>query len=124
MILSLVSVVFFLFFYEANAGFVGKLKGFFGGGSTSSDETAEAAENVPPRKSETSSASSAAPSAAPSPSANTPPSTTPEKKVTLAENTIALTVNVKFTSTSPLTVGEKKVSRNKYVYNTLNSNIV
>ena len=120
MILSLVSVVFFLFFYEANAGFVGKLKGFFGGGSTSSDETAEAAENVPPRNSETSSASSAAPS----PSANTPPSTTPEKKVTLAENTIALIVNVKFTSTSPLTVGEKKVSRNKYVYNTLNSNIV
>lgn len=31
------------------------------------------------------------------------------------ENTIPLTVNVKFTSVAPLTVSEKKISRNRYV---------
>jgi hypoxia up-regulated 1 len=97
--------------------FVGKLKGFFGGGSTSSDETAESAENVPPRNSETASTSSAAasPSGTSSGDASASPSATPEKRVTPVENTIPLTIDIKFNSIPPLTVSEKKVSRNRYV---------
>ena len=100
---------------------VGKLKGFFGGGSTSSsDETTESAENVPPRNSETASTSSADPSSSGTSSGNgnASASATPEKKKAIpVENTIPLTANVKFTSIPPLTVSEKKTSRNRFVYN-------
>jgi hypoxia up-regulated 1 len=108
---------FSLMFHESQLPFVGKLKGFFGGGSSSSDETIESAENVPPCNSEMVSTSSAAPSSSGTSSGNgnTSPSTTPEKKVTPVENIIPLTIDVRFTSIPPLTVSKKKVLRNRYV---------
>ena len=98
--------------------FIGKLKGFFGGGSTS-EETTGSAENLPPRNSETASTSSAVPSSSETSSVNVnaSSSTTPEKKAIPVVNTVPLTTNVKFTSIPPLTVSEKKASRNRSVYN-------
>lgn len=99
--------------------FVGKLKGFFGGGSSSSSDETTEAENFPPRESKTASTSSAASSSSSGTSSGKngsgSASTTPEKKVTPVENTIPLTINVKFTSIPPLTVSAKKASRNRYI---------
>ncbi|KAF9481579.1 actin-like ATPase domain-containing protein [Pholiota conissans] len=87
----------------------GKLKGLFGAGSSSNEEaTAESAENIPPRDTESASASST--SAASSASAS--PSAAPEKKAPV-ENTITLTVDTKFTTIPPMTVDEKKKARSR-----------
>ncbi|KAF8999790.1 Hsp70 protein-domain-containing protein [Cyathus striatus] len=88
----------------------GKLKGFFGGsGSTSEEPTAESAENMPPRDTDTSSASdaSSASSASASPSASTAPEKVP------VENTIPLNISIRFTTIAPMTVGEKKAARSR-----------
>ncbi|PPR02281.1 hypothetical protein CVT24_011619 [Panaeolus cyanescens] len=88
----------------------GKLKGLFGAGSSSSDEIkTESAENVPPRDGDSTSSTD---SAAPSPSADADKKEKKERKEPV-ENTIALTVDVRFTTIPPMTVEEKKKSRSK-----------
>lgn len=80
---------------------LGKLKGLFGGGSSSDD-----ASEVPDTStsSESSSASEEAPLETPA----------VEKKLTLKDsNTIPLDISVTFSSTPPMTVEEKKASREK-----------
>ncbi len=63
---------------------VGKIKGLFGAGSSSSDDaTAESAENTPPRDTESASASASSSSAAASASA------TPEKKAPVEKHHLA-----------------------------------
>jgi hypoxia up-regulated 1 len=83
----------------------GKLKGLFGaGGSSSGDIKTESAENVPPRDADaTSSSESASASAVPDKKEKNEP----------VENTIALTVDVRFTTIPPMTEGEKKKSRSR-----------
>ncbi|KAF8154153.1 Hsp70 protein-domain-containing protein [Crassisporium funariophilum] len=81
----------------------GKIKGLFGSTSTSTDAATESAENIPPRDSEAAPSSSSA-------SAEASASPVPEKKV---ENTIPLTLNVKFTTIPPMTVEQKKASRSR-----------
>ncbi|KAF5314314.1 hypothetical protein D9619_011752 [Psilocybe cf. subviscida] len=83
----------------------GKLKGLFGGGSSSS-ETAEST-HVPPRDTESASSSSSSSSAAASASA------TPEKKKAPVQDTIPLSIEVKFTTIAPMTVDQKKKSRSR-----------
>ena len=82
------------------------MKGLFGGGSSSpSDE----AEEIPATSSESSS---------PLPSFTVSTSETPaaEKKLTLKDsNTIILEISTKFSSVPPMTVPEKKVSRERFV---------
>ena len=86
---------------------IGKIKGLFGAGSSSSDDaTAESAENTPPRDTESASASASSSSSAASASA------TPEKKAPV-ENTISLTIENKFTTIPPMTVEEKRKSRSR-----------
>ncbi|PPQ80345.1 hypothetical protein CVT25_003628 [Psilocybe cyanescens] len=88
----------------------GKLKEFFGGGSSSTDEATQSAENTPPRDSDSASSSSSSASEAPSSSA------TPEKdnKPTApVENTIPLSIDVRFTTIPPMTVDEKKKARGR-----------
>jgi len=78
----------------------GKLKGLFGGGSSSADEGSE----VP----DTSTSSTQSPPPIPSdiPAA--------EKKLTLKEsNTVALDITLSFLTTPPMTVAEKRASREK-----------
>ncbi|GLB44149.1 putative heat shock protein 70 family protein [Lyophyllum shimeji] len=95
----------------------GKLKGLFGGGSSSSEE-ATSTENTPPRETNTeseaepsSSPSSSSSSATPSPSAN---DTATEKKKALAkEDTIKLKVVTTFPTIPPMTVDEKKAARGR-----------
>ena len=96
------SVVDYSYFYLL----VGKIKGLFGAGSSSSDDaTAESAENTPPRDTESASASASSSSAASA-------SATPEKKAPV-ENTISLTIENKFTTIPPMTVDEKRKSRSR-----------
>ncbi|KDR78342.1 hypothetical protein GALMADRAFT_64912 [Galerina marginata CBS 339.88] len=79
----------------------GKLKEFFGGASSSSTDTVtDSAENVPPRDSETTTSASAAPEKEKKPAAP-------------VENTIPLSIEVKFTTIPPMTVDEKKRARGR-----------
>ncbi|TFK24854.1 actin-like ATPase domain-containing protein [Coprinopsis marcescibilis] len=94
----------------------GKLKGLFGG-SSSTEEEAQSAENTPPRDSTSESASSSSSSsAAPSESATADKDKDAkdkkkEKKKEKPEDTIKLEVKTSFTTIPPMTVEEKKVSR-------------
>ncbi|KAH9477088.1 Hypoxia up-regulated protein 1 [Psilocybe cubensis] len=88
----------------------GKLKGLFGGGSSSSDEATQSAENVPPRDSDTASPSSSAAAETPSSSAAAEKDKKPAVPV---ENTIPLTISVRFTTIPPMTVDEKKKARGR-----------
>lgn len=90
--------------------FLGKLKGLFGaGGSASDDIKTESAENVPPRDGDSTSTDSA--SASPSPSA----AAEKKEKKEPVENTIALTIETRWTTIPPMTVEQKKKSRSKFV---------
>ncbi|KAJ3516309.1 hypothetical protein NLJ89_g1202 [Agrocybe chaxingu] len=89
----------------------GKIKGLFGGGSSSEEITTESAENLPPRDTDTTSASSSSSSAAPSESATNDKEKEKPKKAAPVENTISLSIEVKFTTIPPMTVEEKKASR-------------
>ena len=85
----------------------GKLKGLFGGSSSSSDDGSEV-----PDTSTSSTESSSAPL----------PSDTPavEKKLTLKDsNTIPLDVTLSFLAIPPMTVTEKRASRERYVNNAI-----
>ncbi|KAL0952397.1 hypothetical protein HGRIS_006673 [Hohenbuehelia grisea] len=85
----------------------GKLKGLFGGSSSSAQETETgSAENTPPRDTETPSESQSASSSSASPEASKVP-----EKIVPKENTIPLNVSVVFTSIPPMTVEEKKAAR-------------
>ncbi|KAF8889043.1 Hsp70 protein-domain-containing protein [Infundibulicybe gibba] len=84
----------------------GKLKGLFGGSSSSAEEETQSLEHQPPRETETSSSSSIVPS--PSPSTNST-----EKKPVSKENTIHLNVTVTFPSIPPMTVAEKQAARTR-----------
>lgn len=103
-----------------DVNFSGKLKGLFAGSSSADETSTGSAENTPPRETpETAeSVSSSSSSSSASSSADTPESTTKvveEKKKAPVENTIPLTVNVRFTTISPMTVEEKQQSRKKLV---------
>ncbi|KAF7297317.1 hypothetical protein MIND_00965000 [Mycena indigotica] len=80
----------------------GKLKGFFGGGS--SEEAEEKTEDNRPRASESVSSASSANASEPSPS---------EKKVVPKDNTISLNTTVVFPTIPPMTVEEKKTARSR-----------
>lgn len=99
--------------------FPGKLKGLFAGSSSADETSTGSAENMPPRETpETAETVSSSSSSSASSSADTPESTTKvveEKKKAPVENTIPLTVNVRFTTISPMTVEEKQQSRKKLV---------
>ncbi|KAJ8074780.1 lumenal Hsp70 protein [Marasmius tenuissimus] len=95
----------------------GKIKGLFGGGSTSDAESEEtnAAENEPVRAQDTSSSAESSSSASPSSSSSastssSSPSAPVDKK---EQGTITLGINVKFPSVPPMTVDEKKKSRSR-----------
>jgi len=90
----------------------GKLKGFFGGGSTSS-EAAETPEKAPPRDAESSGASSA--SASPSGASNSTPEKDKEekKKAVPKDNTITLNTTVVFPTIPPMTVDHKRNARSR-----------
>ena len=80
------------------------MKGLFGGGSSSDD-----AEGVLATSIESSSSSSSS-------AASTLETPAPEKRLTLKDsNTIILEISTKFASVPPMTVPEKKVSREKFV---------
>ncbi|XP_006455585.1 hypothetical protein AGABI2DRAFT_210009 [Agaricus bisporus var. bisporus H97] len=95
----------------------GKLKGLFAGSSSADETSTGSAENTPPRETpETAETVSPSSSSSASSSADTPEPTTKveeEKKKAPVENTIPLTVNVRFTTISPMTVEEKQQSRKK-----------
>jgi hypoxia up-regulated 1 len=84
----------------------GKLKGLFGGGSSPSESATEST-HVPPRETDSASSSSSSSSAAASASA------TPEKKKAPVQDTIPLSIEVKFTTIAPMTVDQKKKSRSR-----------
>ncbi|KAL4257706.1 Heat Shock Protein 70 (HSP70) [Pleurotus pulmonarius] len=90
----------------------GKLKGFFGAGSSASPEETEtgSAENTPPRDTTEATSSTASPSASSNSSA---PEETEVKKPVPKENTIPLNITVKFVSIPPMTVAEKKTARSR-----------
>ncbi|KAJ7153570.1 Hsp70 protein-domain-containing protein [Mycena crocata] len=91
----------------------GKLKGFFGAGSSSS-EAEVTPENAPPRESESSSSSSA--SATPSGASNSTPEKEKDekkKKVLPKDNTIPLNTSVVFPTLPPMTVDHKKNARSR-----------
>ncbi|KXN81662.1 Hypoxia up-regulated protein 1 [Leucoagaricus sp. SymC.cos] len=95
----------------------GKLKGFFAG-STSPEETSTgSAENTPPREtvetSETASASSTGSSSSAGPESTATEKQEEKKKAQPVENTISLTVDVKFTTIPPMTVEEKQEARKR-----------
>ncbi|KAF9528746.1 Hsp70 protein-domain-containing protein [Crepidotus variabilis] len=93
---------------------VGKIKGLFGG-SNSEEETEQAAENVPPRDTETAS-SSATPSESPATNDTDKKEKKKDKKEkapTPVENTIPLTVNALFPTIPPLSLEAKKASRSR-----------
>ncbi|KAG6812912.1 hypothetical protein H0H92_015464 [Tricholoma furcatifolium] len=96
----------------------GKLKGLFGGGSSSEEAEPSSAENVPPRESETSSSSSSSSSTAsssseaPTPSANETEADA-KKKAVSKEDTIKLKVVTSFPVFAPMTVDEKKEARSR-----------
>ncbi|KAJ7452165.1 Hsp70 protein-domain-containing protein [Mycena galericulata] len=91
----------------------GKLKGFFGGGSTSS-EAVETPENAPPRDADSSSSSSASPT--PSSASNSTPEKEKDekKKASPKDNTISLNTTVVFPTIPPMTVEHKKNARSRY----------
>ncbi|KAF9449074.1 actin-like ATPase domain-containing protein [Macrolepiota fuliginosa MF-IS2] len=94
----------------------GKLKGFFAGSSSTEETSTGSAENTPPRETpETSESASASTttsssSAAPEP---TPVKKEKEEKKAPVENTIALTVDVRFTTIAPMTIAQKQESRKR-----------
>ncbi|KAJ7146046.1 Hsp70 protein-domain-containing protein [Mycena epipterygia] len=90
----------------------GKLKGFFGGGSTSS-EAEVTPENMPPRESDSSSSSAA--SATPSGASNSTPEKEKDekKKQVPKDNTISLNTTVVFPTLPPMTVEHKKNARSR-----------
>lgn len=94
----------------------GKLKGFFGVGSSSTGEATESSENTPPRETDTdtttsssSSAASESESAAPSASAEA----TAEKKAVSKEDTITLKIKTTFPVIPPMTAEEKRKARSR-----------
>ncbi|KAJ6520608.1 Hsp70 protein-domain-containing protein [Mycena vulgaris] len=89
----------------------GKLKGFFGAGSSSEAEVTTP-ENAPPRESDSSSSSAAA---APSGASNSTPEKEDEKKKkpTPKDNTISLNTTVVFPTIPPMTVEHKKNARSR-----------
>ncbi|KAJ8461803.1 hypothetical protein ONZ45_g18168 [Pleurotus djamor] len=94
----------------------GKLKGFFGAGSSASPEETEtnSAENTPPRDTETSSSSAASPSASDnSTTSDKEKEKEAKKKVVPKDNTISLNITTKFVSIPPMTVEEKKAARSR-----------
>jgi hypoxia up-regulated 1 len=85
----------------------GKLKGFFGGSSsTPPSEETQSAENTPPRDTETT--SSTVPTTTLSSEAPAPTKSTPPK-----ENTISLNLTITFTSVPPMTADEKRAARSR-----------
>ncbi|KAG6820326.1 hypothetical protein H0H93_002175 [Arthromyces matolae] len=97
----------------------GKLKGLFGGGS-STEEPETTTDNVPPRETEPASSSESASSASSSPSATPAASTnetatakTANKKVVPKEDTIKLKVVTTFPVIPPMTVEQKKEARSR-----------
>ncbi|KAF8900168.1 Hsp70 protein-domain-containing protein [Gymnopilus junonius] len=93
----------------------GKLKGFFGGTSSSDETKTESAENVPPRDSETPGADAASSSDAPS-SASESTSAAPEKeekKKYVGPVEIPLTIDTKFPTITPMSLQEKQKARSR-----------
>lgn len=90
----------------------GKLKGFFGAGSSSADGEESTPEKAPPRESDSSSSASATPSGA---SNSTPEKEKDEKnkKPTPKDNTISLNITVVFPTIPPMTVEHKKNARSR-----------
>ena len=90
-------------------GALGKLKGLFGGGSSATDEGSEV-----PDTSTSSTQSSTTPVASEIPGV--------EKKFTLKDsNTVPLDITLSFLTTPPMTVAEKRASRERYVKVALDS---
>jgi hypoxia up-regulated 1 len=108
---SLVTYVSTLSSVRVLTGWPGKLKGFFGGGSTSEAQV-ETPENSPPRESDSSSSSAAA---SPSGASNSTPEKEKDekKKVTPKDNTISLNTTVVFPTIPPMTVDHKKNARSR-----------
>ncbi|KAJ6630178.1 Hsp70 protein-domain-containing protein [Mycena sp. CBHHK59/15] len=93
----------------------GKLKGFFGAGSASSEAEEQTPENAPPRDSSTPSASSSA-SASPSAAANSTPEKEKDekkKKPSPKDNTISLNTTVVFPTIPPITSEHKREARSR-----------
>ena len=91
-------------------GFLGKLKGLFGGSSSTEEPTD--AEDVRPRETTTGSSSS---SSAASPSESAATEKEKKKAAVPVENTIPVTATPRFTTIAPLTVEQKKAARDRSV---------
>jgi len=89
---------------------LGKIKGLFAGSSSVEETSTELVENIPLREAKSASTIGSTSSDVPE---STPTGKTEkeDKKKISVDDTIALTVNTKFTSIAPMTVSEKQESR-------------
>jgi len=90
---------------------LGKIKGLFVGSSSVEETSTESVENMPPRETESASTTGSTPSDVPEFTPTGKTEKEDKKKKVSVDDTIALTVNTKFTTIAPMTISEKQESR-------------
>lgn len=94
----------------------GKLKGLFGSSPSPEEGIAQDTENVPPRKEADDSTTASGVVDGGTPESNKKDKINKkDKPAAPVENTIPLGINIAFTTIAPMTVEEKKASRNRYI---------